>query len=111
MDENDLAFLRLHIDTVGINNQTTNQKVLARKFSCSQSTICRTLKRAGIAYKKATHQSTEQLRKKNKAKIEEFINITLPSLLQSNANIFFLDECSFHLLPNSKFISAFINLF
>jgi transposase len=93
MNENDLKVLRFYIDAVKV----TTQKALSQQFSCHQSTICRTLKRAGITYKKITYQSTEQLRRKNKAKIEEFINMTLPSLFQSQANIFFLDECSFHL--------------
>lgn len=63
----------------------------------SQSTICRALKKIGISYKKITYQATEQLRKENQEKIKHFIEVILPSLLQSNANIFFLDECSFHL--------------
>ncbi|MEG7979344.1 MAG: HTH domain-containing protein [Mollicutes bacterium UO1] len=51
--------------------ETTTQKSLARDFSrwmkrpISQPTICRALKRAGIAYKKISYQSLEQLRKKN----------------------------------------------
>ena len=83
--------------------ETTTQKSLARDFSrwikrpISQPTICRALKKAGIAYKKISYQALEQLRKKNQEKINHFINITLPSLLQSDANIFFLDETGFHL--------------
>jgi transposase len=63
----------------------------------SQPTICRTLKRASITYKKPTHQSLEQLRQENRKKIKYFIEVTIPSLLRSNANIFFLDECGFSL--------------
>jgi len=80
-----------------ISFQIITQKFLAEKFSCSQSTICLSLRRAKVVYKKITYQSSEQLKKRNKVRIEEFINKTIPSLLQYNANIFFLDECSFHL--------------
>jgi len=73
------------------------QTSLAKIFSCSQSTICLSLKRAGAVYKVFTYQSIEQLRLKNKAKIDYFINITLPYLLKIGANIFFLDETGFHL--------------
>ncbi|CAI2187813.1 9793_t:CDS:2, partial [Funneliformis geosporum] len=90
--ELNLSSLCFHIDMAKNNNQVINQKGLARQFACNQSTICHSLQRVKITYKEITPQATEQLRKKNKAKIEEFINITLPSLLQSKANIFFLDE-------------------
>ncbi|MEG7979266.1 MAG: hypothetical protein NY202_05245 [Mollicutes bacterium UO1] len=71
------------------------QKSLAQKFSCSQPTICRVLQKLKIAYKKISHQSSEQSRKKNKEKINFFISEIIPTLPQSN--FFFLDECSFHL--------------
>ncbi|CAH1755676.1 7413_t:CDS:2 [Entrophospora sp. SA101] len=71
------------------------QKSLAQKFSCSQPTICRVLQKLEITYKKISYQSSEQLRKKNKEKINFFISEIIPTLPQSN--FFFLDECSFHL--------------
>ncbi|CAG8690768.1 8791_t:CDS:1, partial [Ambispora gerdemannii] len=48
------------------------QKSLAQKFSCSQPTICRVLQKLEITYKKISYQSSEQLRKKNKEKINFF---------------------------------------
>ncbi|CAJ0828953.1 214_t:CDS:2, partial [Entrophospora sp. SA101] len=63
----------------------------------SQPTISRALKKLGITYKTITYQSIEQLRKKNQEKINYFIEVIIPSLLQSSANVFFLDETSFHL--------------
>jgi transposase len=83
--------------SLAITLEAITQEILAQEFSCSQSTISLTLKRAGISYKKISYQSTEQLRKENQKKIEEFIDITLPDLLQTGANIFFLDESSFRL--------------
>jgi hypothetical protein len=65
-------------------------------FDCSQSTICLSLKRAKVVYKGYTYQSIEQLRLKNRAKINFFIEETLPYLLTTDANIFFLDETGFH---------------
>jgi len=62
----------------------------------SQSTICRALRKIDVTHKKATYQATEQLRKKNQEKIKHFIEVVIPNLLKSDANIFFLDECSFH---------------
>src|SRR5207248_7973513 len=86
-------------------SSTRTQKFMAWVFSLllygcngvSQSTVCRTIKRMDITYKKITYQATEQLRKENQEKIEHFINVTLPYLLKIKANIFFLDECGFHL--------------
>src|SRR6266511_2758515 len=67
------------------------------KEPISQSTICRTLQKLGTTYKKATHQASEQLRKENREKIKYFIEVIIPSLLKNDSNVFFLDECSFHL--------------
>lgn len=87
----------LHECAIAINKiKVTNQRELANLFNCSQSTICSSLKRAGVVYKNFTYQSIEQLRLKNKAKINYFINVTLPYLLSIEANIFFLDETGFH---------------
>jgi transposase len=96
-EDDSLDTLRDYAISYLVPFQIITQKFLAKKFSCSQSTICLSLRRARVVYKKITYQSSEQSRKKNKARIEEFINKTIPSLLQSNTNIFFLDECSFHL--------------
>jgi len=82
-----LSSLLSHIITV----QITTQKVLAQKFFCSQSTICLTFQRVGIAYKKITYQALEQLRKKNQGAINYFLSSIIPYLLKSDANIFFLD--------------------
>ncbi|MEG7978433.1 MAG: IS630 transposase-related protein [Mollicutes bacterium UO1] len=60
--------------TISFPVQVITQKFLAKKFSCSQSTICLSLKRARVVYKKITYQSSEQLRQRNKVKIERFIN-------------------------------------
>lgn len=94
-----LELLSFYITTFKLFTQKSLSRVYSQglKRSVSQSTVCRALKRVGISYKKISYQATEQLRKKNQVKIEDFINITLLSLLQSSANIFFLDECSFHL--------------
>lgn len=89
---NNLTFLRDYTITVKV----ITQKFLAEIFFCSQATICRMLKLVGVTYKKFTYQAIEQLRKKNQEAINHFINITLPYLLQSDANIFFLDETGFH---------------
>jgi len=67
-----------YLCSLTITIETITQKILAQTFFCSQSTISLSLKRAGISYKKITYQSIEQLRKNNKAKIEEFINGTIP---------------------------------
>lgn len=93
-------FNQVYLDylcSLTVSLQTITQKLLAQTFYCSQSTICLSLKRAGISYKKITYQSSEQLRQQNREKIKHFIDKTIPSLLQSNSNIFFLDESSFHL--------------
>jgi transposase len=100
---------KLKIDRIGLLclriytalKKVTTQKSLANHFSqwsgktISQPTICRALKKLKITYKKASYHSSEQLRQKNKERIKEFINTTLPSLPQSR--VFFLDECSFRL--------------
>jgi transposase len=80
-----------------IKTKDTTQKSLAKKFGCSQATICRSIERARVSYKEFTYQASEQLKKENKLRIKHFIDVILPELLESNANIFFLDECSFHL--------------
>jgi len=64
--------------------------------SISQPTICRALRKIDVTHKKPTYQALEQLRKENQKKIKEFIEVIIPKLLKSDANIFFLDECSFH---------------
>jgi hypothetical protein len=87
----------LHECVIAINKiEVTTQTFLAKMFDCSQSTICTSLKRVRVVYKGFTYQSIEQLRLKNKAKINFFINVTLPYLLAIGANIFFLDETGFH---------------
>jgi transposase len=97
LTENHLIFLENCITSI----KAINQKHLAWYFSLlmgkpiSQPTICRALKKIRTTYKKASYQALEQLRKKNQEKIKHFIEVIIPSLLKSNANIFFLDECSF----------------
>lgn len=85
----DFDFFQSYITT----RKTTTQKKLARYLSVSQPTIYRFLRRNGITYKKISYQSSEQLR--NQEKIRHFIDEVVPSLPQFN--VFFLDECSFHL--------------
>jgi transposase len=89
INSNSLNFLRFYTTF----QKTTTQNKLARYLSISQPTICRALKKIGITYKKATYQSSEQLNQQEK--IEHFVNEIILSLSQSN--VFFLDECSFHL--------------
>jgi transposase len=91
IEPHNLEFLQFYITA----RKTTTQKRLARYLSVSQPTICRALKKIGITYKKITYQASEQLRQQNKEKIKHFIDKIIPSLSQSN--IFFLDECGFHL--------------
>jgi transposase len=95
LNDLDFEFLQLYITA----RKTTTQKKLARNFSVSQPTICRILKKMGITYKKNTYQSTEQL--KQQEKIKHFIDEVIPSLSQSN--VFFLDECSFHLNETPRY--------
>jgi transposase len=95
IDGVDLDWLRDYV--VGISRlKVITQNTLAKMLDCSQSTICTSLKRAGVVYKGFTYQSIEQLRLKNRVKINHFINITLPHLLEIGSNIFFLDETGFH---------------
>jgi len=94
-----LSYLRLCVNS----SRTKTQKEVAQYFSklmgkrVSQPTICRAIKRVKTTYKKMTYQASEQFKYKNKVKIKQFISEAIPSLTQSNANLFFLDECSFHL--------------
>ena len=85
-----------------VDVKAIKQKHLAWYFSLlmsksiSQPTICRALRKIDVTHKKPTYQALEQLRKENQKKIKEFIEVIIPKLLKSDANIFFLDECSFH---------------
>jgi transposase len=98
IDGHNLIYLRNYT----IKLKAITQKFLAGLFSwilrkkISQATICRSLKRAGVVYKKFTYQASEQLRQENRKKIKHFLEVTLPYLLQIGANIFFLDESGFH---------------
>jgi transcriptional antiterminator len=92
---NGLKFLQFYATI----RKTTTQKKLSRYLLVSQSTICRNLQKLNITYKKITYQSSEQL--KQQEKIKHFIDEKLPSLSQSN--VFFLDECSFHLNETPRY--------